>query len=326
MTDPHESIEPKLERLANAVSLRTREKDAARAHLQAFMAQGRKPVLSPYARLFGPGVRVASALMLFIFIGGTGIVSASGSAQPGSPLYVVKLKVAEPAQSAFILDPKEKTAFEVERTDRRLKELALVSRADTPDPAATALIADSLAHSLSDIAEDVDDFAASGRADEALEANADLQSVLSAHQRVLARVEEGNPELAGDFDAISDSVDAGLAATENAEQRIEDAVEGAGLDEDALSDQTADTEALRDAVGRSLEDATGTLDADDRTVISGGLADADSVIAEARAARDAGDRSGSYLLYTEANQALLELQTLIEADRALGIGIIGAGE
>ncbi len=321
-----EPIESTLTRLKDVVSLRTHEKKAGRAHLQAFMQKSRKPVVSPYTKLFAPSLRFASAFMLFILIGGTGVVSASGKAQPGNPLYIVKLKVAEPTYSALIFNPEEKTAFEVERTDRRLKELALVARSENPDPETTALIASALTESINDITEDITDFTTTGNNDEALEANTDLQSVLAAHQRVLAVIEEQYPLLSADFDAVSDSVDRSLAATENIEQDIEDAVKNTGTDEPSLSKQEKKTEALRTELANQLTRDALVLDARDQEIVTEALTEIDTILGEAREAREDEDRAESYLLYTEANQRLLELQTLIEADRDLGIGVIDTDE
>ena len=321
-----EPIESKLDRLKDVVSLRTHEKEAGRAHLQAFMQKSRKPVLSPYAKLFAPSVRFASAFMLFILIGGTGVVSASDRAKPGDTLYIVKLKVTEPTYSALIFDREEKTAFEIERADRRLKELAMVARAENPDPETTALIASALTESISDITEDITDFSASGDNDEALEANTDLQSVLTAHQRVLAVIEEQNPLLSDDFDTISDSVDRSLAATENIEQDIEDDVKNTGTDEPSLSKQEKETETLRIELTNQLTRDALVLDARDQEIVTEALTEIDTILEEARQARGEDNRAESYLLYTEANQRLLELQTLVEADRDLGIGVIDTDE
>lgn len=321
-----EPIESTLTRLKDAVSLRTHEKEAGRAHLQAFMQKGRKPVVSPYAKLFAPSLRFASAFMLFILIGGTGVVSASGKAQPGNPLYIVKLKVAEPTYSALIFNPEQKTAFEVERTDRRLKELALVARSENPDPKTMALITNAFIQSINDITEDITGFTTTGNNNEALEANTDLQSVLVAHQRILAVIEEQNPLLSADFGAVSDSVDRSLAATENIEQDIENAVKNTGTDEPSLSKQEKKIEALRAELTNQLMRDALMLDARDQEIVAEALTEIDTVLQEAREARENEDRAESYLLYTEASRRLLEFQTLIEADRDLGIGIIDASE
>ena len=314
----NESIESKLERLSETVSLRADEKAAHRENLRAFMAKSRKPVPSPYSRFFVPATRAAFAFVMLLVVS-TGVVSAAEGSYPGDPLYIVKLKVTEPARSALTIDPEEKTEFEVERVDRRLKELAVFSSSEDPDPETMALIGESLSGSIADVAEDVSDFSATGEGDEALKANADLQSTLSAHQLILERIEERHPELAEDFDAISDSVDAGLASTENIEQAIEDALEPALAEDDSVDGQAAETEASLLELKQQLSGSSHALDALDQETVAGSLAEVEEILEEARTA---GDRRESYLLYTEADQRLNELRTLVEADLELGIGVI----
>ena len=320
----NESIESKLDRLAETVSLRTDEKDLHRENLKAFMAQGRAPVRSPFAWLGQPSMRYMSAFMLLLVVSGTGAVSAAETARPGDVLYGVKLRITEPARSALIFNEKEKTEFEIERVDRRLKEFSLVAATENPDPETTALIKESLTESIAAVTEDVGDFSARGEADEALNANTDMKSVLSAHSLVLQEITERNPESVEDITSISMSVDSGIASSENAEQGIEDALGLSLTDDTSVDEQEADTEAsLKGAFTQLLEEAA-SIDTMDRAEIEKTLGEIQETVAEARAARDAGNLKEAYLLYTEAKEQLDGLQTLVEADRDLGIGVLDA--
>ena len=320
----NESIESKLDRLAETVSLRTDEKDLHRENLKAFMAQGRAPVRSPFAWLGQPSMRYMSAFMLLLVVSGTGAVSAAETARPGDVLYGVKLRITEPARSALIFNEKEKTEFEIERVDRRLKEFSLVAATENPDPETTALIKESLTESIAAVTEDVGDFSARGEADEALNANTDMKSVLSAHSLVLQEITERNPESVEDIASISMSVDSGIASSENAEQGIEDALGLSLTDDTSVDEQEADTEAsLKGAFTQLLEEAA-SIDTMDRAEIEKTLGEIQETVAEARAARDAGNLKEAYLLYTEAKEQLDGLQTLVEADRDLGIGVLDA--
>lgn len=320
----NESIESKLDRLAETVSLRTDEKDLHRENLKAFMTQGRAPVRSPFAWLGQPSMRYMSAFMLLLIVSGTGAVSAAETARPGDVLYGVKLRITEPARSALIFDQKEKTEFEVERLDRRLKEFSLVAASENPDPETTAFIKESLVQSIAAVTEDVGEFSARGEADDALSANTDMKSVLSAHSLVLREIAEQNPEAAEDVASINMSVDFGIASSENAEQGIEDALEPSLTDDASIDEQSNDAEvSLSDLFSRLLEEA-GSIDTADRAEIEEALSGIQETIAEARAARDAGDRKEAYLLYTEAKEKLDGLETLVEADQDLGIGVIDA--
>ena len=317
----HDPIESSLEHLKEVVSLRADEKAATRETLRAFMEKGRKPVLSPYAWLFGPGVRVAATLLLVVLVGGGGIVSAAEGSRPGDALYVVKLRVTEPARTALILDKEKRTKFKVERADKRLKEFAVVAAADNPDPETTALIAESLSESISEVSEEVATLSATGQADEALTANADLQSLLEAHSEVLDAITEKNPSASEDVATISASVDTGIAATENVERSLVEALEPTLTTDEPVAERAVEAEVSIAELLKQIEAESAAIDVADRENIASRLSEINETVAEAWALREAGDRKGAYLLYTEANQRLSELKTRVEADRDLGIGI-----
>jgi len=318
----NEPLEAKLERLSETVSLRADEKDLHRENLRIFMAKSRQPVRSPYVQFMRHGMRYATAFMLLLVVTGTGMVSAAEGSGPGDPLYVMKLKVTEPVRSAFIFDPEEKTEFEVERADRRLKEFALLSSSENPDPETTELIAASLSESIAEINQDVTELTAEGEADEALETNADLQSLLSAHQQILALVEERHPDLSEDFDEVSDSIDTSIANTENVEQAIEDSLESSVTEDQSVREQAEETQTSLLELRQQLQEDAAVLDASDQSIVTEAFSEIDEILSEARVAQTEGNNKEAYLLFTEADQRLNELKTLIEADRDLGIGII----
>jgi len=92
----------------------------------------RARVLSTAGRLRGaraprtvpPALRTAFAtlvVVLFVFLGGGGLVSAASSALPGEPLYVVKRSV-ESLQLSLVSDPQKKAVIEQELYDLRIEE------------------------------------------------------------------------------------------------------------------------------------------------------------------------------------------------------------
>ncbi len=319
----NEPIEKNLTRLAETVSLRVSEKAEGLETLKAYMAQTRVPVRSPFAWLHAPSMRYMSAFMLFVVVSGTGAVSVAEASRPGDPLYGVKLRVTEPARSALIFDKEEKTKFEIERVDRRLKEFSLATL-KSPDKETTALIKESLAESIEQVSKDVSELSASGEADKALNANTDIKSVLSAHSLVLREVSERNPSSAEDIASIALSVDSGIAASENVEQGIEDALDSSLEDGSAVEEQEAETEGSLTGVFSQLLEEAASIDVEDRAEIDESLTYIYETIAEARDARDEGSRKEAYLLYLEAKEQLDSLITLVEADRDLGIGVIGS--
>lgn len=317
----NEPIEKNLTRLAKTVSLRAAEKAEGREALRVYMAQTRMPAHSPFKWLHTPSMRYMSAFMLLMVISGTGAVSAAEVARPGDVLYGVKLRVTEPARSALIFDKEEKTQFEIERMDRRLKEFSIATL-KSPNKETTALIKESLSGSIEQVSRDISELSASGEADKALSANTDMKSVLSAHSRVLRKVSERSPQSAEDIASISLSVDLGIAASENAEQGIEEALDPSLEDDTSVEEQEAETEGSLTGVFSQLLEEAATIDTEDRAEIDESLSYIYETIEEAREARDEGSRKEAYLLYIEAKEQLDSLITLVEADRDLGIGVI----
>lgn len=317
----HDPIESSLERLKETVSLRADEKAAHKEAVLAFMAKNPARVRSPYAWLLSHGTQVVAGLLVVMVAGG-GVASASEAALPGDTLYPVKLKVTEPARTALIFDKEKKTQAKLEHVDKRLKEFALVAASERPDPETTALIAESLSDNIREVSEDVAEFAATEEADTALSVNADLQSVLSAHSTVLDVIEEKNPEAAEDVATISASVETGIAVTENAQQELEEALEPALVDDAPVAEQASETEVSITELLEQVENESASIDTQDLTVITEGLAEVDAIVDEAWTARESGNRKEALLLYTEADQRLSELKTLVEADRDLGIGVV----
>lgn len=322
----NESIESKLDRLAETVSLRTDEKALHRENLKAYMAQGRAPVRSPFAWLLQPSARYMSAFMVLLVVSGTGAVSAAEASRPGDVLYEVKLRITEPARSAFTFDKREKTRFEVERIDRRLKEFSLIAATENPDPETTALIRESLTDNINTITRDVSELSARGESEDALSANTDMKSVLSAHSLVLRKITERNPDSKDEVDSIRMSVDSGIASSENSEKGIEDSIDPAGTDDTSVDEKEAETGVSLTGVFSQLLEEAASIDTTDRAEIEESLGEVQEIIAEARAARDEGNRKEAYLLYVEAKEQIDELQTLVEADRDLGIGILNTDD
>ncbi len=84
------------------------------------LEKGNKEIVATFANFkFLPAL---TALILIIFIG-TGISIAAEKSLPGDIFYPVKIKVIENVKSAITFSKKNKAEFEIEKTDRRLKEI-----------------------------------------------------------------------------------------------------------------------------------------------------------------------------------------------------------
>lgn len=318
-------IESQFEYTKEHLKLSASEKDIHRAKLVAFMQTTRKPVLSPYGTFFSASMRYALVAMLVLGISGTGIAFAAEDSLPDSPLYLVKIKIAEPVLVTLTFDPKEKAEFEVELVNRRLKEFAQASVQGNLDSESLTLVTDSLAEHIDNAQENIAAFHKDQNTDDAFETASDLSSTLSSHAEILERVQASNPSAAEDIEALSATVDEEYAETESLVDTTEDSVEAsteASLDVPS-EDQEDDTLEALEKVKADISDALSTLNAEDQAFLDASLVRINDTIAQADAEDAAGNSKAAYLLYSEADQMITELTTMIEADQELGIGIIG---
>ncbi len=115
---------------AESVRLTSEAKGRIRAHLVPHIQQHPVALRSPYQSFFirSPFMSLIRkpvvALMLFILVmvGGAPTYAAAGSL-PGEPLYVVKVKVLEPAESLLAVTLEAKASLTVSITERRVKEV-----------------------------------------------------------------------------------------------------------------------------------------------------------------------------------------------------------
>ncbi len=318
-------IETTFEYAKEHLTLSESEKAFHRDHLTRFMRSTRaRPVLSPLSPHLFAGMRYAFALLLFLGMGGTGIAFAAEKTLPGNPLYIVKVRVSEPVQVALTFDPKEKADLEVELVNRRLKEIAEASTYGNLDPEALTVASESLSENIDAAQQIIASLHENEDTDTAFETAAGLKSTLSVHSKVLKKVSAANPETASDIEAISDTVESESDETDILVESTTAAVSNSAsdsLDESADSQQDDTLDSL-EKVKSDIKDALATFDASDLSSIDSSLEAIHGIIERAHAKDDAGDIKGAYLLYSEADQKIIELKTTLEADHELGIDVI----
>lgn len=178
----------KLKTAAEHLRLSHEEKEVMRAKIfTAIDAAKYEPRYTSRATYSWFSLRYAVSLgmVCVVMLGSTAY--AAESALPGEPLYSIKLYVNESVAEALAVSPAAKVAFHTSRAEVRLKEAEALASEGRLDEETTAQIeesfdkhiarADELALALTEDDEDA-----------ALEASVRLESTLSVHSAILARL------------------------------------------------------------------------------------------------------------------------------------------
>ena len=321
------NLDHKFNSIRERMALSASEKAEHRAALLTSMRAKNVPVKSPYTWtvFFDMRYAVATLLLLLVSGSGVGVVVASENAQPGSPLYGVKLTVAEPTRIALARDRGERAELEVAYTERRLKEFTAATVSNTIDAKTTELIAASLEDRLDGAEKDIDEMNASGEGGDAYSARTELRSVLTAHARILKKIVAADPD---------DEVAVAMIAA-HIEENLADASAAGDEFVAALDDQASRgvlTEAVEESQGEVIQvledlrqdmiEAGDTLDAEDHLILTESITAVTETLESATREKDDGHSREALKLYIDADSRIGELQTLIEAERTLGIDLI----
>ncbi|MBU2158965.1 hypothetical protein KJ848_02180, partial [Patescibacteria group bacterium] len=257
-------------------------------------------------------------------IGGTGVVSASGSATPGDLLYPVRLKVKEPVQLALTQSPEEKTGLEVAFAGERLKEFASASSGGKLNTDTVALITDSLSEHLANAQDGIQELHEDGDTEIAIQTNADLHSLLSANQSILKKVGDVYPEAASDIAVLSARVDEATLEAADTADTLETSIEASEVDGGAVDAQQEETTASLSSLREQIKNGLAALNEEDQKSVAEALLLVETLMSQGIAVEEAGDRTQAFILYTEADAQLSSLRTLLTADQTLGIDLIDA--
>lgn len=165
-------------------------RDTILARVRATEAQAPR-VPSPYAGFFMTLTfqRVSAFLALFAVALGSvsGVTLAAEDTVPGDSMYAIKVHVSEPLSTLAALTPSAKAAVATTHAERRLMEAEILAARGSLDIA----VAEDLSERFTESAEVATDHI-KGLTDEdpeeATMASVELQSVLSAHGRILENI------------------------------------------------------------------------------------------------------------------------------------------
>ena len=322
--------EHQLNKLKSTVSLTATEKRDGRVKLAAYLAEHPAPasVRSPFSYLL-VSARYALALLLIVGATGSGVAFASERAEPGDPLYVVRIRVAEPARIAFVQNPEKRAELEVELVDRRLKDYARVSVEqdnEEKNDKTAALILDSLADRLEDAHKDIQKIRETEAGDyAALDVVSELRATLAAHTEVLEQISDLDTETAEDVQVAVVVVEDSINETDEIATELEAAL---ALEEEtdpsaALMSEEAQADASIDAIAEDITEDPERFDAEEYETVGGALEQIKAVVEAADEKKGEGDKKEALRLYGEVNEQTTRLKTLLEADTDLGIDIFG---
>lgn len=139
--------------------------------------------------------RPIAAVLILVFVIGSGVSYAAESALPGDLLYTIKTTVNEPARLALATNDEEKAVVEIELAERRVAEASALAAEERLDEETENTLAHALeahvesAASLVEKIEESDSLAAA-------ELSTRFESRLRAREEVLARVRTSKDEVA----------------------------------------------------------------------------------------------------------------------------------
>lgn len=224
---------------------------AAYADLHAARPQG---VPSPLSYTLFPASfwRISAALaVLLLAVGGSAY--ASEDALPGEALYVVKVSVAEPIQTALIPDAKGKAAWHAILAERRLDEATKLAVAGNLDSGTEHFLTANFSSHVENSIAAADQLQDQGDIAGSLNVRSDLEARITAHEDILGQVVNHLTE-----EGASTSTNVAAQTMLAAVTQKQDAVEGSRLAlQDSLTASTEASSAGNDVSAAAPIDTTG---------------------------------------------------------------------
>jgi hypothetical protein len=164
-----------------------------------------------HERKFVPTLIMASLLLV---TGGTSLFAES--ALPGDYLYSLKLNVNEEIQGLVAVTPEAKAKFTLEVTDKRLKEVALLSSQGKLDESTRKIIEVELAKQAGQMQNQVASLVAVQNIKAAQEVATNYESSLKTHELILQKIsstQASTSDLSTHIDSIISTVQTELATS-----------------------------------------------------------------------------------------------------------------
>lgn len=177
-----------LQHEAQQITLSSQEKALMRAQLFGTPQAAPRYQVSHF-QFFSIKFAPVMAAVLVVLLGG-GTAYAAQGALPGELLYSVKVGVNEPVRQALAVSTEAKAAFHTSVAQTRLEEAETLAAKGKLDATAGATIETSLDLHLARAEEITEKLEEEEKTDLAFEVEAELDSALSAHSAILAKIGE----------------------------------------------------------------------------------------------------------------------------------------
>ena len=138
-------------------------------------------------------VPALSLALLLLATGGTSL--AAETALPGDLLYPVKISLNEQVRSFTAITPEAKAKFALEVTDRRLKEVALLSSRGLLNAETSSIIQSQLLKQAGQIKNQVASLVSTKNIRAAQEISLNFESSLRAHELILEKISNQNNDV-----------------------------------------------------------------------------------------------------------------------------------
>lgn len=162
-------------------------------------------------RKFVPTLIMASLLLV---TGGTSLVAEN--ALPGDYLYSLKVNINERIQGLAAITPEAKAKFALEVTDRRLKEVALLSTQGKLDDSTRVIIQNELAKQAGQVQNQVASLVAVQNVKAAQEVATNYESSLKVHELILQKIsstQASTSDMSTHIDSIIGTVQTEIATS-----------------------------------------------------------------------------------------------------------------
>jgi len=253
--------------------------------------------------------RTASFIaVVVVFVSGAGGVSlAAEDSVPGDAMYALKVNVNEPLYTLTAITPSAKAAVATSRAERRLEEAEVLAARGSLDESAVAELSERFHDSADEAASHIDELSEKAP-EKSIDASVELESVLSAHGRIIDDIiaaRSGDTE-----DALATlRVDIAEKKEEVALERDENDAPSKEASEHVLARAARDAEvAVRDLAELSV-----VLPADDALAIDSRVAFINEAIDEGKAKHERGEYQDAVAEFARAKTAIGVSWRLLEA-------------
>ena len=323
-------------KVKESVNLSTTEKSFHRGKILEFIGQvsprSRYVTLSPYFSLFLRRHLVVASLV-FVFILSSGVTLGAENSLPNELLYQVKTNFTEPV--LFFLAPTsvQKTKLGIAFVNRRLEELSqVILLTEKPSKEERVAILAKFSSQVESAQAGILGLIQEEDIPSAIEAVNDLQAILSAHDLILKKINVAQSQKGNNLDELSVDLNKSIGATSGIANSLVEKVSSfkdqSKLDQVISRQEQKTTDSLEE-IKEKIEDISqteGALDQEDEFYVETEISKISGILETAQVKKEEGNKKEALVLYNQADQLLSTVDSLIQADKNLGVDLLGEAD